>query len=72
MRRVVFATAFLLCAVVVSQAQSAADMVAQQIGQLTIQNANLAEQLNRANAKVKELEAKLPKKEDTAPPEHNK
>jgi hypothetical protein len=47
-------------------AQTSSDMVAQQIGQLTIQNANLAEQLNKANAKIRELEAKLPK--ETPPP----
>jgi len=67
-----FALALLVLPATFASAQTSSDMVAQQIGQLTIQNANLAEQLNRANAKVKELEAKLPKKEDTAPPEHNK
>jgi len=49
---------FLLLIATPAFAQTAGDMVAQQIGQLTIQNANLAEQLNKANARVKELESK--------------
>ena len=39
-----------------ASAQQASQTIANQIGQLVIQNANLVEQLQAANARIKELE----------------